>query len=93
MALFQSRLHKAFSTIVMAIDSSQLHLVTWCEEPKQASNALKKHFERETLANKLLLKKQYFRSEMKEGTSVDKHLKHMINWRQLERLYLKKIKL
>ena len=76
-ALFQSRLHKAFSTIVLAIDSSQLYLVTSCEEPKQAWNALKNHFERETLANKLLLKKQYFRSEMKEGTSLDKHLKYM----------------
>ena len=76
-ALFQSRLHKAFSTIVLAIDSAQLYLVTSCEDPKQAWNALKNHFERETLANKLLLKKQYFRSEMKEGTSVDQHLKHM----------------
>ena len=76
-ALFQSRLHKAFSTIVMAIDSFQLHLVTSCEEPKQASKALKNHFKRKTIANKLLLKKQYFRSEMKEGTSVNKHLKHM----------------
>lgn len=76
-ALFQSRLHKAFSTIVLAIDSAQLYLVTSCEEPKQAWDALKNHFERETLANKLLLKKQYFRSEMKEGTSVDQHLKHM----------------
>ena len=27
-ALFQSRLHKAFSTIVLAIDGAQLHLVT-----------------------------------------------------------------
>ena len=76
-ALFQSRLHKAFSTIVLAIDSAQRYLVTSCEEPKQAWDALKNHFERETLANKLLLKKQYFRSEMKEGTSVDQHLKHM----------------
>ena len=76
-ALFQSRLHKAFSTIVLAMDSAQLYLVTSCEEPKQAWDALKNHFERETLANKLLLKKQYFRSEMKEGTSVDQHLKHM----------------
>lgn len=57
-ALFQSRLHKAFLTIVLAIDSAQLYLVTSCEEPKQAWDALKNHFERETLANKLLLKKQ-----------------------------------
>ena len=76
-ALFRSRLQKAFSTIVLAIESTQLYLVTSCEEPKQAWDALKKHFERETLGNKLFLKKQYFRSEMKEGTSVDQHLKHM----------------
>ena len=50
-ALFRSRLHKAFSTIVLAIKSAQLYLVTSCEEPKQAWNALNKHhFERETLA-------------------------------------------
>ena len=76
-ALYRSRLQKAFSTIVLAIDSAQLYLITSCEEPKQAWDALKKHFERETLANKLFLKKQYFRSEMKEGTSVEQHLKHM----------------
>ena len=76
-ALYRSRLQKAFSTIVLAIESAQLYLVTSCEEPKQAWDALKKRFERETLANKLFLKKQYFRSEMKEGTSVDQHLKHM----------------
>ena len=29
------------------------------------------------MSNKLLLKKQYFRSDIKEGTSVDQHLKHM----------------
>ena len=47
-ALFRSRLQKAFSTIVLAIESAQLYLVTSCEEPKQAWDALKKHFERET---------------------------------------------
>ena len=33
---------------------------------------MKQHFERDTLANKLFLKKQYFRKEMKQG-----HLKEM----------------
>ena len=39
---------------------------------------MKNHLEREILAKKLLLKKKkYFRSELKEGTSVDQHhLKH-----------------
>lgn len=76
-ALFQARLQKASSTIVLAIDSAQLYLITSSEELKQGWDALRKHFERETLTNKLFLKKQYFRSEMKEGTPVEQHLKHM----------------
>ena len=76
-ALFQLRLHIAFSTILLAIDSAQLYSVTSCEQPKQAWNALKNHVERETLAKKLFLKKQYFRAEMKEGTFVDQHSKYM----------------
>ena len=35
------------------------------------------YFDRDTLANKLLLKKQYFRLEMKEGTSIEAHMKRM----------------
>ena len=76
-ALYRSRLQKAFSTIVLAIDSAQLYLITSSEESKQAWDALRKHFERGTLANKLFLKKRYFRSEMKEGTPVEQHLKLM----------------
>ena len=70
-------MHQAFSTIVLAMDSAQLYLVTTCKQPKQAWNALKNQFERKNLANKLLLKKQYFRSEMKQVTSVHQHLKYM----------------
>ena len=73
----QSESQKAFSVIAMSVSTSQLYLITSCEEPKEAWNALKKHFERETLANKLFLKKQYFRKEMREGNSLDMHLKEM----------------
>ena len=66
-----------FSTIIMAIGTSQLYLVTTCESPKDAWDALRGHHERGTLANKLMLKKQYFRMEMKEGTAVETHLKAM----------------
>lgn len=76
-AQFRLKSQKAFSTMVLAIKTAQLYLVTSCENPKQAWDTLRNHFERETLANKLFLKKQYFRTEMKEGTSMDKHLKHM----------------
>ncbi len=74
---FRQKSQKAFSTIVMAIGTPQLYLVTSCEQPKEAWDTLRNHFERETLANKLFLKKQYFRTEMKEGTSMEVHLKHM----------------
>ena len=47
------------------------------EQPKDAWDTLKNHFERDTLANKLLLKKKYFRTEMKDGTSMEVYLKHM----------------
>ena len=68
-AEFREKLQKALSTIVMAITTPQLYLVTSCEQPKDTWDTLQKHFERETLANKLFLKKQYFQMEMKEGTS------------------------
>ena len=57
----------------MAIATSQLYLITSCENPKDVWDALRKHFERD----KLFLKKQYFRKETKEGTSMEAHLKEM----------------
>ena len=61
----------------MLISSSQLYLITSCEEPAAAWTTLRDHFERNTLVNKLMLKKQYFRMEMKEDTSVEEHIKNM----------------
>ena len=43
---------KAFSVIALAISSSQLYLVTSCEQPRQALEALRNHFECDTLVNK-----------------------------------------
>ena len=43
-AQFRSKSQRAFSTIVLAIKSSQLYLVSSCDDPKQAWDALKKHF-------------------------------------------------
>ena len=42
-AQFRSKSQRAFSTIVLAIKSSQLYLVSSCNDPKQAWDALKKH--------------------------------------------------
>ncbi len=61
----------------MGISTAQLYLVTSCESPKDVWDTLRSHFERDTLANKLFLKKKYFRKEMKASTSVEVHLKEM----------------
>ena len=69
-AEFEKNSQRAFSTIVLGMQSSQLYLITPTEEPKVAWDALTKHFERETLVNKLFLKKRYFRMEILEGTCM-----------------------
>ena len=52
-AEFDQKAQRAFSTIVLAVSSSQLYLVTLCTKPKEAWDSLCEHFECSTLANKL----------------------------------------
>ena len=51
---YRVKSQKAVSTLVMAITTPQLYLVTSCEE---MWDALRGHYKRETLANKLFLKR------------------------------------
>ena len=74
---YNKRLQKAFSTIVMLISLSQLYLITSCEDASRAWTALRNHFDWDTLVNKLMLKKQYFRMGMKDGISMEAHIKNM----------------
>ena len=76
-ANYRKKSQKALSAIVMAVSTSQLYLITSCDSAQQAWEALRGNFERDTLANKLLLKKRYFRMEMKETTTAEAHLKEM----------------
>ncbi len=76
-AEFEKRKEKAFSVLVLNVSTPQLYLITSCKTPKEAWDTLKGHFERDTLANKLFLKKKYFRCEMKEGECITEHLKRM----------------
>ena len=76
-AEFQKKSEKALATIVLGISTSKLYLTTSCECPKNAWNVLKQHFERDSLANKLFLKKQYFRMEMRDRTLIEDRLKQM----------------
>ena len=74
---YQSKVNNAFSTIALSISTDLIYLISDTEDPATAWKKLKNHFERDTLANKLFLKKQYFRSTMQEGADISDHLKYM----------------
>lgn len=76
-AAYNKNSSKALSHIVLAVGDELLYLITECETAKEAWDKLSKHFERDTLANKMFLKKRYFRSVMSESTTVEGHLKNM----------------
>lgn len=68
---------KAMATLVVGIHSKLIYLVTSCTTPKDVWDTLKGQFERNTFANKMFLKRQYFTTKMSEGQSVRDHLKCM----------------
>jgi hypothetical protein len=72
-----SKAAKALSYIVLAVSDDLLYLITECEDAQSAWNKLQLHFERDTLANRLFLKKKYFRTVMNERESIENHLKYM----------------
>jgi len=75
-AKFRQQSQRAFSAIVLSISTSQLYLASSCQNPQEAWEALRTNFARDTLANKLFLKEQYFRVQTKNGTQLEKHLKY-----------------
>lgn len=57
-AEFHRRREKGFSVLVLNVSTPQLDLIISCQTPKEAWDTLRGHFERDTLANKLFLKKK-----------------------------------
>jgi len=77
METFNQNAQKAHSALVLTVSESQLYLIMECTTAAETWTALANHFERNTLANKLFLKKKYFRAEMREGERMEDHLKSM----------------
>ena len=65
------------TTLVMGIHSTLIYLVTSCPTPHGVWETLKTQNERNTHANKLFLKRQYFTSNTKQGQSIQDNLKCM----------------
>ena len=76
-ATYQSKVNNAFSTIALSISTNLINLISDTENLATAWKKLKNHFERNTLANKLFLKKRYFRSTIQEGADISDHLYYM----------------
>ena len=76
-AAYHQNFERAFSWIALYVGKSQLYLITNTESPAEAWKLLCGHFDKNTTANKLYLKKQFYRCEMKESESVESHLRKM----------------
>ena len=76
-ARYTDNSQKAFSTLALSVSSGLVYLISDCDKPDDAWTRLRAHFERDTIANKLFLKKRYFRTVMKDSTAVEQHIKHM----------------
>ena len=74
---FLMRGEKAITTIVLGMESKYIYLIATCDSAKEAWEKLENHFESKTVANRLYLKKEYFRMKMMTGQSMHEHLKKM----------------
>ena len=69
---------RALATIVLAIDPTLLYLIgADPKDPQAVWTKLEEQFQRKTWANKLQLRRKLFALKLKEGESVNEHIKTM----------------
>ena len=76
-AAYSARKDKALATIVLSVDPSLLYMLGDPEDPVQVWKKLASQFQRKTWANKLVLRRKLHSLRLKEGASVQKHIKEM----------------
>ena len=74
---FLARKGKAFATIVLTVQPSLLYLIGDPEDPSEVWQKLEIQFQKRTWANKLQLRRKPFSLRVKEGDSVQEHIKAM----------------
>jgi hypothetical protein len=75
---FMARRDRALAVIVLAIDPTLLYLIgTDPNDPQAVWTKLEGQFQRKTWANKLQLRRKLFALKLKEGESVNHHVKTM----------------
>ena len=74
---FMGRRDHVLTIIVLAIDPTLQYLIGEPEDPRDVWARLEGQFQRKTWANKLQLRRKLFALKLKEGESVNKHIKSM----------------
>lgn len=74
---FMARRDRALAIIVLAVDTSLLYLLGDPEDPKAVWKKLEEQFQPKTWSNKLQLRRKLYALKLKEGGSVNEHIKTM----------------
>ena len=74
---FLARKDKALATIVLPVQPSLRYLIGDPEDPSEVWQKLESPFQKRTWANKLQLRRKLFSLRLKEGDSVQEHIKAM----------------
>ena len=74
---FMTRRGKALALIGLTLDPSLLYLIGNEDDPCKVWETLEGQFQRKTWANKLQLRKKLITLKLKEGGSVNDHIKEM----------------
>ena len=76
-AKFLTRKDRALAVIVLSIEPSLLYLIGDPDDPITVWKKLSDQFQKKTWANKLELRRKLYSLRLKEGQSVQKHIKAM----------------
>ena len=74
---YLARRDKALAIIVLAVDPSLLYLLGYPVDPRAVWTKLEEQFQRKTWPNKLHLRRKLFSMKLREGESVNEHIKAM----------------
>ena len=74
---FMARRDRALTIIVLAVDPSLLYLLEEHKDPQAAWRRLEEQFQQKTWSNKLQLRRKLYGLKLKEGGSINKHIKTM----------------
>ena len=74
---FEARKDRALAIIVLAVDPSLLYMLGNPEDPAEVWKKLEDQFQRKTWSNKLQLRRKLFALKLRDGESVDQHIKTM----------------